>query len=153
MPTTTPESEEVAMDNGEQTDYLGCSFCGKGQGEVLKLIAGPAVYICNECVCLCSEILKEERIGQGGPDIDKDLERGQDEGNIALEFSRDEALVLFEWISRCNESEKYTFVDKAEQVVLWNIECGLEEILHEPFASDYDELVKSARNRVRGPSD
>lgn len=36
-----------------------CSFCGKGQDEVLKLIAGPGVYICNECVHLCTLILKE----------------------------------------------------------------------------------------------
>ena len=37
-----------------------CSFCGKNQKEVTKLIAGPKVYICNECVDLCNEILKEE---------------------------------------------------------------------------------------------
>ncbi len=37
-----------------------CSFCGKSQKEVTKLIAGPKVYICNECVDLCNEILKEE---------------------------------------------------------------------------------------------
>jgi ATP-dependent Clp protease ATP-binding subunit ClpX len=37
-----------------------CSFCGRGQNEVSKLISGPSVYICNECIKLCSEILKEE---------------------------------------------------------------------------------------------
>jgi ATP-dependent Clp protease ATP-binding subunit ClpX len=37
-----------------------CSFCGRGQHEVSKLISGPSVYICNECIKLCSEILKEE---------------------------------------------------------------------------------------------
>ena len=37
-----------------------CSFCGKSQKEVTKLIAGPKVYICNECIDLCNEILKEE---------------------------------------------------------------------------------------------
>lgn len=37
-----------------------CSFCGKKQSEVLKIISGPAVYICNECVDLCSEIIEEE---------------------------------------------------------------------------------------------
>jgi len=39
---------------------LYCSFCGKGQDEVRKLIAGPSVYICDECVELCNDILKEE---------------------------------------------------------------------------------------------
>jgi len=39
---------------------LKCSFCGKGQDEVKKLIAGPAVYICDECVDLCNEIISEE---------------------------------------------------------------------------------------------
>jgi ClpX C4-type zinc finger len=36
-----------------------CSFCGKSQDEVLKLIAGPTVFICNECVDLCAEINRE----------------------------------------------------------------------------------------------
>lgn len=36
-----------------------CSFCGKGANEVTKLIAGPAVYICDECVDLCNDIIKE----------------------------------------------------------------------------------------------
>jgi ATP-dependent Clp protease ATP-binding subunit ClpX len=39
---------------------LRCSFCGKGQDEVKKLIAGPMVYICDECVGLCNEIIEEE---------------------------------------------------------------------------------------------
>ncbi|MEN8263112.1 MAG: ATP-dependent Clp protease ATP-binding subunit ClpX [Nitrospirota bacterium] len=41
-------------------DVLKCSFCGKGQKEVRKLIAGPTVYICDECVNLCNEIMAEE---------------------------------------------------------------------------------------------
>uniref|UniRef100_UPI0025E7A5BD ATP-dependent protease ATP-binding subunit ClpX n=1 Tax=Sulfurivirga sp. TaxID=2614236 RepID=UPI0025E7A5BD len=45
---------------------LYCSFCGKHQDEVRKLIAGPGVYICDECVELCNEILREEFEGQGG---------------------------------------------------------------------------------------
>ncbi len=46
--------------NGERKNDLHCSFCGKGQDEVQKLIAGPGVYICNECVHLCNLILNEE---------------------------------------------------------------------------------------------
>ena len=43
-----------------ENDNLFCSFCGKNQKEVKKLIAGPAVYICDECIHLCSEIIEEE---------------------------------------------------------------------------------------------
>jgi hypothetical protein len=39
---------------------VSCTFCGKPSTEVAKIIAGPGVYICNECVQLCSDILKEE---------------------------------------------------------------------------------------------
>ena len=42
--------------------HLKCSFCGKSQEQVRKLIAGPGVYICDECVDLCNEILDEELI-------------------------------------------------------------------------------------------
>ena len=41
-------------------EVLKCSFCGKGQEEVKKLIAGPTVYICNECIELCNEIIEDE---------------------------------------------------------------------------------------------
>jgi len=44
----------------EPTDQFFCSFCGKNQKEVKKLIAGPSVYICNECIKLCSEIIEDE---------------------------------------------------------------------------------------------
>ncbi|MFH1982516.1 MAG: ATP-dependent Clp protease ATP-binding subunit ClpX [Pseudomonadota bacterium] len=46
---------------GDENDNLFCSFCGKNQKEVKKLIAGPAVYICDECIQLCSEIIEEEK--------------------------------------------------------------------------------------------
>ena len=48
------------MPSKESTDKLNCSFCGKGQDDVKKLIAGPSVYICNECVDLCNDIIEEE---------------------------------------------------------------------------------------------
>ena len=48
--------------------HLKCSFCGKSQDQVRKLIAGPGVYICDECIDLCNEILDEELVdGQGNP--------------------------------------------------------------------------------------
>jgi ATP-dependent Clp protease ATP-binding subunit ClpX len=44
-----------------------CSFCGKSHSEVKKLIAGPGVYICNECIDVCSTILRKELAGQSEP--------------------------------------------------------------------------------------
>ena len=44
--------------SGEKT--LFCSFCGKSQHEVKKLIAGPSVFVCDECIELCNEIIRDE---------------------------------------------------------------------------------------------
>ena len=46
---------------------MSCSFCGKSQKEVKKLIAGPTVYICDECIGLCNDIIAEE--------VEKDTDR------------------------------------------------------------------------------
>jgi ClpX C4-type zinc finger len=46
--------------SGESKNTLYCSFCGKSQHEVRKLIAGPTVFICDECVELCMDIIREE---------------------------------------------------------------------------------------------
>ncbi len=50
-------------DDFDGTGDLCCSFCGKGQGEVRKLIAGPNVYICDECIDLCNDIIAEDYEG------------------------------------------------------------------------------------------
>ena len=44
----------------DSNKLLHCSFCGKNQNEVNKLIAGPSVFICDECVDLCNEIISDE---------------------------------------------------------------------------------------------
>ncbi|GBD29961.1 ATP-dependent Clp protease ATP-binding subunit ClpX [bacterium HR32] len=49
---------------GDERERLKCSFCGKGQEQVRKLVAGPGVYICDECIELCNEILEEEIYGE-----------------------------------------------------------------------------------------
>jgi ATP-dependent Clp protease ATP-binding subunit ClpX len=59
----------MSRKDDEQEPYF-CSFCGKNQKEVTKLIAGPSVYICNECVKLCGEIIEDEQ---------KELASGTDE--------------------------------------------------------------------------
>ena len=50
------------MSDGQEENKanLSCSFCGKSQKEVKKLIAGPSVYICDECIGLCNDIISEE---------------------------------------------------------------------------------------------
>ena len=44
---------------GDEKGQLKCSFCGKSQDQVKKLVAGPGVYICDECIELCNEIIEE----------------------------------------------------------------------------------------------
>ncbi len=54
---------------GESGDLLKCSFCGKSQKQVKKLIAGPGVYICDECIDLCNEIIEEELVEASTSDL------------------------------------------------------------------------------------
>jgi len=56
---------------GDGGDLLKCSFCGKSQKQVKKLIAGPGVYICDECIDLCNEIIEEELSETTEPTWDK----------------------------------------------------------------------------------
>jgi ATP-dependent Clp protease ATP-binding subunit ClpX len=59
----------------DSNEQLLCSFCGKSQRQVKKLIAGPGVYICDECIDLCNEIIDEEMVsapsGASGIDLDR----------------------------------------------------------------------------------
>src|SRR3954464_809856 len=67
-PSTGPAEPGRAEDSGgddvakfgDGGELLKCSFCGKSQKQVKKLIAGPGVYICDECIDLCNEIIEEE---------------------------------------------------------------------------------------------
>ncbi|BFM16401.1 ATP-dependent Clp protease ATP-binding subunit ClpX [Maricurvus nonylphenolicus] len=64
----TDHTNDNGDDNGK---LLYCSFCGKSQHEVRKLIAGPSVFICDECVDLCNDIIREE-IQEGAPEGSSD---------------------------------------------------------------------------------
>jgi ClpX C4-type zinc finger len=55
-PPVSPETP------GEPRPTIRCSFCGKHQDEVRKIIAGPTVYICDECIDLCNDIIYEEPV-------------------------------------------------------------------------------------------
>ena len=59
--------------NGDKILY--CSFCGKSQSEVRKLIAGPSVYVCDECVDLCNDIIKEELAGDNQDESEEGLQK------------------------------------------------------------------------------
>ena len=59
------------MARAESGDLLKCSFCGKSQKQVKKLIAGPGVYICDECIDLCNEIIEEELSDAVGAHFDE----------------------------------------------------------------------------------
>ena len=50
------------MSQNKKGETVYCSFCGKSQHEVRKLVAGPCAFICNECVELCSDIIHEEQV-------------------------------------------------------------------------------------------
>src|SRR5690242_18124011 len=50
----------MSNEKGSDEKVLYCSFCGKSQHEVHKLIAGPAVYVCDECISLCNDIIRED---------------------------------------------------------------------------------------------
>ena len=75
-------------------DALHCSFCGKSQNEVAKLIAGPFVFICDECVEICNDVIASRPISDKG--YKKPLERSTDQllplmgsVNYAADASRD----------------------------------------------------------------
>ena len=61
------------MSKGGQEKLLYCSFCGKSQHEVKKLIAGPSVFICDECISLCNDIIRDELPEEAGKGSGSDL--------------------------------------------------------------------------------
>jgi ATP-dependent Clp protease ATP-binding subunit ClpX len=68
---------------GEGGKLLFCSFCGKNQNEVRRLIAGPSVYICDECVDLCNDIISEEAVVTEASDGNDELPIPSDiKGNL-----------------------------------------------------------------------
>jgi len=71
---------------------------------------------------------------------------------VHLALTADEALVLFEFVSRFTDSDQLAIADQAEASALWKL-CGqLEKVLTEPFSPRYADLLTKARERVRGES-
>ena len=67
---------------------LKCSFCGKAQEQVVKLIAGPGVYICDECISLCNEIIVEETEDRFEGDLRAEIENAAQEARAAIDRLR-----------------------------------------------------------------
>ncbi len=134
----------------EGNEQLLCSFCGKSQRQVKKLIAGPGVYICNECIDLCNEIIDEEFAEPAGLDLEQlpkprdiyailnDYVVGQDEAKRAL------AVAVYNHYKRVRavtSGETDVELQKSNILLLGPTGCGktllaqtLARILNVPFA-------------------
>ena len=67
---------DKTKETNKDSKILYCSFCGKGQNEVRKLIAGPSVFICEECVDLCNNIIFfDEELNEASPDNDLEIHK------------------------------------------------------------------------------
>ena len=109
---------------GDSKNTLYCSFCGKSQHEVRKLIAGPTVFICDECVELCMDIIREEhktnlvKSGDGVPSpsdifaVLNDYVIGQDHAKRVL------AVAVHNHYKRLNHSSKNNDVELAKSNIL-----------------------------------
>src|SRR5688572_11983763 len=77
-------------ERGKRDDGYGgnltCSFCGKSQKEVKKLIAGPTVYICDECIGLCNDIIAEEQDREGHREGSLKIPRPSEIKNVLDEY-------------------------------------------------------------------
>ena len=137
------------MKFGEEKGQLKCSFCGKLQEQVKKLVAGPGVYICDECIELCNEIIEEELgddVAVGGKELPKprDINRvlndyviGQEEAKKIL------SVAVYNHYKRIEMGNKAADVElqKSNIIMLGPTGCGktllaqtLAKILNVPFA-------------------
>ena len=112
---------------GDGGDLLKCSFCGKSQKQVKKLMAGPGVYICDECIDLCNEIIEEE-LSESTEVVFEELPKpteiyaflreyvvGQDQAKKTL------AVAVYNHYKRVQSEEKPRSADSAVEVAKSNI--------------------------------
>jgi len=71
------------------------------------------------------------------------------EEKVTVSLTKEEALVLFEVLSRFTETDKLSIEDQAEERALWNLTAIFERELAEPFAKNYDAILEQARSKLR----
>lgn len=134
---------------GDEKGQLKCSFCGKAQEQVKKLIAGPGVYICDECIELCNEIIDEELNEEVALDLGnipkpKEIKAILDQYVIGQEDAkRTLSVAVYNHYKRINSEERFEDVElqKSNILMLGPTGCGktllaqtLAKILNVPFA-------------------
>ena len=134
---------------GDEKGQLKCSFCGKAQEQVKKLIAGPGVYICDECIELCNEIIDEELNEEVALDLGnipkpKEIKTILDQYVIGQEDAKKTlAVAVYNHYKRINSEDRFEDVElqKSNILLLGPTGCGktllaqtLAKILNVPFA-------------------
>ena len=71
------------------------------------------------------------------------------EDAVQIKLTKDDALVLFAFLSRFSDTNTLEITDQAEERALWNLTCLFEKKLAEPFSNDWAEIIEAARNRLR----
>ncbi|MEX1347551.1 MAG: hypothetical protein AB1Z31_07485 [Desulfobacterales bacterium] len=68
---------------------------------------------------------------------------------VEIKLTKDEAIVLFEFLSRFSDSDELKIIHQSEERALWNLTCVFESTLSEPFRENYGEILEAARERLK----